>query len=178
MSENPKVIWTKNINLDWSNFKAESNPSIFEDSHSVIKYGFTWFVDSDMYNDEIVFLIKQIHVTVEFNPLLSWVRQSESYENLLIHEQGHFDLAEMVKRDYEKILKNKFYDKYFPTRGQNEAQRKQFAKEDSGKMIAIEIDKLDKILIQKRNEYDVETEYGNNLEKQKIFSDKFKKLKV
>ena len=177
MSENDVVIWSKEICLKWSDFKAESNPAIFEDSHSSIKYKFTWIIDSDKQNDKIVFLIDKIIVTVEFNPLLSWVRESESSNNLLIHEQGHFDLAEMLRRDYDNILKTTFYNKFFPTRGQNDAQRKQFAKEDSGKMISIEIDKLDKILKQKRKEYDEETEFGKQIQIQNKFNDDFKKLK-
>ena len=159
MSENDAVIWSKEICLKWSDFKAESNPAIFEDSHSSIKYRFTWIVDSDKQNDDIVFSIDKISVTVEFNPLLSWVRESESTDNLLIHEQGHFDLAEML-------------------RGHNDAQRKQFAKEDSGKMISIEIDKLSNILKQKRNQYDTETEFGSNIKNQLQYNEIFKKLKI
>ena len=83
----------------------------------------------------------------------------------------------MIKRDYEKILKNKFYDKVFPTRGQNEAQEKQFAKEDSAKMISTEIDKLSEILREKRTQYDVETEYGKNFLNQNKYNDIFKKIK-
>jgi len=177
MSSNDIISWSHDYCLKWSDFKAESNPGIYEDSHSFIKYGFTWVVDSDKLNKNIVFLINQITVSVEFHPLLSWVRTSELNDSLLKHEQGHFDLAEIIKRDYEKILKNKFYDKVFPTRGQNEAQEKQFAKEDSSKMISIEIDKLSEILRKKRNEYDIETEYGKNYLNQNKYDDIFKKIK-
>ena len=149
MGENNILEWSSDYSLNWSDFQAESNPAIYEDSHSFIKYGFTWTINSDKLNNDIVFLVNQIRISVEFHPLLSWVRKSELSDNLLQHEQGHFDLAEMLKRDYDKILKNKFSDKVFPTRGQNEAQQKQFAKEDSGKMISIEIDNLSKILTKK-----------------------------
>ena len=78
----------------------------------------------------------------------------------------------------EEIIRTIFYDKFFPTRGQNDAQRKQFAKEDSGKMISIEIDKLSNILKQKRNEYDTETEFGSNIKNQLQYNEIFKKLKI
>jgi hypothetical protein len=176
MNENDVVEWSQNNSLKWSDFKAESNPAIFEDSHSTIKYGFTWIVNSDKLNEEIVFFIDDIQLTVEFHSLLSWVRLSEANDNLLKHEQGHFDLAEIIRRDYKKILENKFYDKVFPTRGKNDAQRKQFAKEDSGRMISKEVDKLTKILIKKREEYDVETNFGNNIEIQLKYAQSFEKL--
>ena len=176
MSLNDVVFWSSDYCLNWSDFRAESNPAIYEDSHSFIKYGFTWMVDSDKLNENVVFLINDIKISVEFHPLLSWVRESELTDNLLHHEQGHFDLAEMLKRDYEKILKNKFYDKSFPTRGQNEPQQKQFAKEDSGRMISNEIDKLTKILSSKRDEYDVETDFGKKLEIQSKYDELFETL--
>jgi len=176
MSENEIILWSNDISLKWSDFKAESNPAIFEDSHSIIKYGFTWIVNSDKLNEEIVFLIDKIKLTVEFHPLLSWVREFESNDNLLKHEQGHFDLAEMTKRNYDKVFENKFYGKIFPTRGQNDAQRKQFAKEDSGRMISIEVNKLSSILAKKREEYNVETDFGKNMENQIKYTTNFKKL--
>ena len=177
MSEIGHVVWTKGYHLKWSDFKAESNPAVFENSHSVIKYGFTWLVNSDELNDQIVFSISNIEISVEFHPLLSWVRHSESNYNLLKHEQGNFDLAEMIKRNHKTIFEDKFYDKVFPTRGQNEAQEKQFAKEDSAKMISTEIDKLSEILREKRTQYDVETEYGKNFLNQSKYNDIFKKIK-
>ena len=178
MGETDSISWSNDYCLKWSDFQAESNPAIFEDSHSVIKYGFTWLINSDELNDEIVFLIDNIEISVEFNPLLSWVRNSEANDKLLKHEQGHFDLAEIIKRNHTKIFVTKFYDKVFPTRGQNDAQRKQFAKEDSGRMISNEIEQLNKILLKKREEYDVETDFGKNIPNQSKYDEIFKKLKL
>ena len=176
MSSNDIIQWSPNYCLNWSDFQAESNPAIYEDSHSFIKYSFTWIIDSDKLNENVVFLINEINVSVEFHPLLSWVRHSESNYNLLKHEQGNFDLAEMIKRNHKTIFEDKFYDKVFPTRGQNEAQRKQFAKEDSGKMISNEVDELSKILSKQRKDYDLETNFGKNLEIQLKYDQLFEKL--
>ena len=176
MSENYVISWTNDSSLKWSDFKAELNPAVFEDSHSAIKYGFTWTVNSDKVNDKIVFLIDNIKIVTEFHSLLSWFRESESNDNLLKHEQGHFDLAEMLKRNHEKVFANKFYDKFFDTRGQNDAQRKQFAKEDSGRLISNEVDKLSRTLLKKREEYDFETNFGKNLDAQSKYDELFEKL--
>ena len=74
MSENIVFGWAPDFYLKLSDFKAESNPAIFEDSHSVIKYRFTWTLNSDIINDHIVFLIENVHLIVEFHSLLSWPR--------------------------------------------------------------------------------------------------------
>lgn len=178
MSENENIFWSKHYFLKWSDFKAEHNPASYEDSHSVIKYGFTWTVDSEKSGSEIVFFIKNIQISVEFCPLLSSVRTSETSDQLLNYEQGRFDLAELVKRENISSLQMKFEGKKFPTRGKNEEQRKQFAKEDSGKMIAHEINELQKILEKRLYEYDKSTDYGNDTKKISEYNLKFKQLKL
>ncbi|MFQ5496544.1 MAG: hypothetical protein ACE5DU_01515 [Nitrosopumilus sp.] len=177
MSETGTVEWDREIFLKWTDFKAESNPAVFEDSHSVLKYRFTWTVNSNKLDDIVVFLIDDIRLSVEFIPQLSWVRFPDVSDNLLKHEQGHFDLGELVKRENINILQNTFYGKQFPTRGQNQEQRKQFAKEDSGKMIAVEVEKLEQLLDKRREEYDVETEFGQNSKKQAEYDLIFEKLR-
>ena len=178
MSENNVVVWLKDSFLKWDDFKAESNPAVFEDSHSAIKYRYEWTVNSDEMENQILFFIENIQLFVEFHPLLSWVRLSQTSDDLLKHEQGHFDLAELIKRENLEKLQNKFYEKRFPTRGKNEEQRKQFAKEDSGKLIAEEVKKLEEILFQRRQEYDDQTTFGQNLEKQSEYDLTFDKLRL
>ena len=178
MSEINVLVWSNDFFLRWSDFNAESNSAAFEDSHSIIKYRYTWTISSDEIENQIIFFIENIQLSVEFYPVLSWVRTSETSDDLLKHEQGHFDLAELVKRENLKKLENKFYQKQFPTRGKNEHQRKQFAKEDSGKMIAIEVYKLEEILSKRRQEYDEQTNFGHNLEKQSEYNSIFNKLRL
>jgi len=177
VSENHVLEWKNDFFLKWSDFEAESNPAAFEDSHSTIKYRFTWTVSSDKIDDQIMFLINDIRIFADFHPLLSWVRYSQSSDGLLKHEQGIFDLAELVKRENLNALQNIFYKKYFPTRGKNEQQQKQFAKEDSGKMIAQEVEKLEKIYEKKRQEYAEQTNLGQNRETQSEYNSMFEKLR-
>ncbi|MGI9567470.1 MAG: hypothetical protein ACR2LL_10740 [Nitrosopumilus sp.] len=157
---------------------AESNPAVFEDSHSFIKYQYAWTVNSDKRGADILFFIEGLNISAEFHPVLSWVRPTQADDDLLKHEQGHFDLAEMVKRENMGHLQNNLYDKQFPTRGQNEEQRKQFAKEDSTKLVAQEIEKLEIILSKRRQEYDVLTNYGQNRKKQSEYDSTFQKLRL
>jgi len=177
MNENHVLEWNENFFLNWSDFKAESNPAAFEDSFSTVKYRFTWTISSDKIEDQIVFLIHDIDIFVDFHPLLSWVRFSQPNQSLLKHEQGVFDLAELVKRENLRTLQDIFYGKQFPTRGKNEQQQKQFAKEDSGKMIAQQVEKLEKIYDEKRQEYLQETNFGQNNEVQSKYNSMFEKLR-
>ncbi len=172
------IVWSKDCFLRWNDFQAESNPAAFEDAHSTIRFRHTWTLNSDKVENKIVFFIENLHLSVEFHPVLSWYRQGENNDTLLRHEQGHFDLGELVKNENLENLQNKFYGKQFPTRGQNEEQRKQFAKEDSGKMISKDVKALDKILSQRRKQYDDDTCFGQNIDAQLKYNLLFDKLRV
>jgi len=178
MGEINVLVWSNDTFLRWADFNAESNPAVFEDSHSIIKYRYTWTINSEKIESQILFFIENIQLSVEFYPSLSWVRTLQTNDDLLKHEQGHFDLAELIKRENLEKLQNKFHNKQFPTRGKNEEQTKQFAKVDSGKMIAIEVEKLEEILSQRRQEYDEQTNFGQNLEKQSEYNSIFDRLRL
>ena len=165
MSETDTLEWSSDYSLTWSDFKAEYNPAIYEDSHSVIKYRFTWTVNSDAIDDDILFFIENIQLFTEFHPLLSWVRPTEANDVLLKHEQGTFDLAEKINRENLKNLQNNFYEK-------------QFAKIDSGKMIVSEVKKLDELFEQQSQEYHEMTDFGQNIEKQSEYDLIFDRLRL
>jgi len=116
-------------------------------------------------------------LTVKFYPPLSWVRQSQATPDLLKHEQGHFDLAELLRLKITERIQSMFVEKKFLTRGQNQEQQKQFAREDSGLMIAKEVEKWEKYLFEKQEEYDKQTNYGLIIKKQQEYDDMFKKLR-
>ncbi len=177
MENDDLLSWSKDYFLTWSDFKAEPNSSSFEDASCYLKYHPTWKVMFKTDNDEIFFLIENIQLSTQFLRHLSWVRKKQSSLNLLKHQQGHFDLAESFRSVIEKNLQNEFRDKKFPTRGANEEQQKQFARENSGLMIAKQLEKYDYELSQMRIKYDSETEYGLNPNKQLEYDDKFSKLR-
>ena len=177
MGQNNIISWSADYLLNWSDFRAESNPAVFEDAHSIIKYRCTWIVNSDAVGSQIRFFIENVDLTVEFYPLLSWVRRSQATPQLLKHEQGHFDLAELFRSKIKKQIQSVFDEKKFSTRGQNSEQQKQFAREDSGLMIAKEVEKWEKYLSEKQEEYDKKTNYGQIIEKQQEYDDTFKKLR-
>ena len=176
--ENDDILsWSNDYFLKWSDFKAESNPSVFEDSSSHIKYHYTWIVNSDISEGKISFLIDEVKLTTQFFRHLSWIREKQFSADLLKHEQGHFDLAESLRLMITEKIQNEFQNKKFPTRGQNDEQQKQFAREDSGLMIAKELEKWSLDFSQNRIKYDEETEFGQNKEKQREYNDRFDKLR-
>ena len=177
MSTNEYLVWSRDRLLSWSDYRADPNPSIYEDANSYIKYNCTWIVDSKEIDGKINFFIEDIKLDACFYPRLSWVRSVHATEQLLKHEQGHFDLAEMIRTELLSILQNYFRDKYYTTRGQNQEQQKQFAREDSGTLVFKQLEVVQSILDQKRKEYDQITEYGYNVDKQHAYDQMFASLR-
>lgn len=173
MENDDILLWSKDYILNWSDFKATSNPSAFEDSSSHIKFHFTWRIDSEIDNGKICYLIEDVKLSTQFLRHLSWVREGQDSSELLKHEQGHFDLAELNRSKITEQIQNKLYDKKFPTRGKNEQQQKQFAREESGMMIAAELEKLFLDFSKKRAKYDEDTEFGHNLKTQNEYDQEF-----
>jgi hypothetical protein len=178
MSSYSPIVWSREIFLNWSDYKAELNPASFEDAHSTIKYRHTWTVKSDNVDGQIQFYIENIQLTSEFFPLLSWVRLSQANLMLLNHEQGHFDLAELLRSKITKNLQIIFDPKKFLVRGHTQEQQKQFAREYSNMVIFKELEKWEKHLFQKQEEYDKYTNYGQIAEKQLEYDERFKELRI
>ena len=177
MDKDDILVWSKRYLLKEDDFKADSNPSVFEDASSKIKYHYTWTVNSDKQNDKIYFNIEDIKLETHFLKHLSWIREGQRSSEMLNHEQGHFDLAEQLREQIVDKIQKKLYGKNFPTRGQNEEQRKQFAREDSEKIIAKELENEFRKLEQIRKKYDTDTNFGQNLEIQKQFDQQFLELR-
>ena len=177
MSDGLSIEWSGSRALTVSDFGAEPNPAAYEDSHSVIKYRFTWTVGSESVGGNLVFFIEDIRIVADFYPLLSWMRPTGDPGPLLHHEQGCFDLAELVKEEGIQRIRESLYPGRFATRGQNQEQRKQFAKEDSGRMIAAEVARLQEEYDRRCSEYRQKTGFGLDADAQSKYDAAFAGLR-
>lgn len=172
------IPWSRTTFLRWSDFKAESNPAVFEDAHSTVKYRITWTVNSENIGSHIQFFIEDIKLIAEFFPELSWVRRIYATSELLKHEQGHFDLAELLRTEITKKISSAVHSKRYLAKGKNEEQRKQFAKEYSAALLNKELKKWQSYMEKKQSEYDSQTNFGQDVEAQSAYGLKFSQLRA
>lgn len=174
----PETIpWSKTVSLKWTDFKAEPNPAVFEDSSSIIRYRITWTVNSEVSRGQIEFFVEDLKLITEFYPGLSWVRSMYATAELLNHEQGHFDLAELMRNDITAGINNAINKKRHAVAGKNDEQRKQFAREHSAILLADELKKWQSHMEQKRTEYNRQTNFGQNVEIQSDYDMQFSQLR-
>lgn len=143
--------------MTWEDFRGEVLETEYKaETHWRIYYDF----QISLVNQRPV--LSEYHVRTEFNKDQSWVRQGGGSDQLLTHEQGHFDLAEIYARKFRAQLDSiSFHTGNY----QNE------------------IDSLfNGILAQcdeTQNQYDLETEHGLQIKFQQDWQEFiYKELKV
>lgn len=139
--------WSSGLKLSWNLFEGNVSPDTFGDAGTAVKIQAKPF----FYKGEIYY-----HVHALFNKKQSWYK--ETSDELLAHEQGHFDIAELTARQIRKKV--------------NELKK--------AKVIDLEIynKEIEKILIasnQLDEKYDKETLHGILKKEQKKWQDKIHK---
>jgi len=178
MDENDIITWSSQKFLSWTDFKAEPNPALYQDAFSKIRYGYTWTLNSEKMGKDVFFYIDKINLTTQFLKHLSWVRERLATDQLLRHQQGFFDLAEEIRPKIVQLLQEKLAYKRYPTRGKNEEESKQYARESSEILIRTELDKIcEEVFLVEAKKYVLYTEHGENNSKQEEYDDQFKQLR-
>lgn len=94
------ILWSGKP-LTWSNFKGNYDTAVYNRQHLAttlwkLKYEYMPVLSKQ----QVVFVID-----AWFDAARSWVRpKSRRERSLLLHEQGHFDLAELLARQFRKQL--------------------------------------------------------------------------
>ena len=171
VSRTDPVPWSPGLTLSWTDFQAEQNPADLEDAYSAIRYRPRWTVESEQSADgAILFEILDLRISTEFWPVLSWARP-DCDDAVLRHQQGHFDLGELVMREEFGRVRSSVCGMRFPTRGRNKDQRMQNAKEDSALVVESAVCKLEAVLAARQARYDEDTRHGADSAAQCRFDD-------
>lgn len=109
-----KIYWAENVKLNWSNFKSKINN---QRSANVVAYTNCGWIYSYVKSSNPKAPIK-IEIQTVFNEDKSWKDVKRINDYVLLHEQKHFDAAEVYARKLrkevaEKIKTSSDFDKYF-----------------------------------------------------------------
>lgn len=144
-----KIVWNENQKLIWDNFKSKTNnlggSTVVAYTHCGWEYSVVTSSDPD--------IPVKIDIETVFNEDRSWKDVKRISDYVLLHEQKHFDIAEVFARKFRKEVSEKVkttadYKKYF-----------------KGIYAKISSDYRNF-----QNKYDRETEHGMNKEKQAAYN--------
>ena len=95
------IFWREDLKLSWSDFKGK--PQSESPYEAMTASGIEYAYQVNNRNGELTFTFK---VRAYFNPTTSWVKPSSRTDELLAHEQVHFDISELHARILTKKLEN------------------------------------------------------------------------
>jgi hypothetical protein len=150
MKENEEaIVWQEGRSLTWDDFKGKParRNSVASTSYEIVK--------------EVKYHGNTANVSIRslFFPYLSWKRNGRNDEDILKHEQGHFDIAEIFARKLRSKVK------LIKCESQTEL-------EPMLRSLAVECDEaMDKF----QDTYDRETDHSRNGDVQRKWNDSLKK---
>lgn len=138
------MFWREDLKLSWEHFNGE--PQMESPYEAMTASGIEYAYQVNNRNGELTFTFK---VRAYFNPTTSWVKPSSRTDELLAHEQVHFDISELHARILTKKLENTGFTENYKE----------------------EIDSIYQSVINRRSKmqelYDKETDHSRDLGQQK-----------
>lgn len=151
VSDSERIYWQEKIQLNWSDFEADAKHESRAAALSSLSIPYTIKVD-----DKKVYL----QIRVCFIKTESWSKVDFQSDNLLLHEQFHFDIAELHRRMIVKKILNIKLTKY----------------NYSTKLNNIISEHWNKIYRSVQDQYDKETDFSKHIKVQLKWSQKIKRL--
>lgn len=100
-----KIFWNENRELVWSDFQSQTKPNTSQ-AAATTYCGISYLLNSSTKK----FTDKQVKIESFFIPSKSWAHPEHKTDNVLMHEQSHFDIAELFARRFRKIISDKSLD--------------------------------------------------------------------
>jgi hypothetical protein len=142
-ADGDSISWSANRKLTWKDFKGK--PYNLKTELAITDYSISYTI-------HLVDQVLRIVVKNCFSPNTSWAGDTIR-KVLLVHEQGHFDLAEIYARKMRQVLRD--------VKFKFDSVSLQF-----NKIYTSYYDQLNK----EQDAYDIVTEYSENILEQKKFS--------
>ena len=100
-----KLFWNENRKLVWADFQSQTKPNTSQ-AAATTYCGMSYLLKSSTKK----FTDKQVKIESFFIPSKSWSHPEHKTDNVLMHEQSHFDIAELFARRFRKIISDKSLD--------------------------------------------------------------------
>lgn len=167
LDEKHYVVWSENIDFSWDYFLLKHEPKSTNEG-AFIASGVSWSFQIDE-EKNIIVCYTQAFMDKEKSWSLYHGKTDVDYSKsngLLKHERGHFDITEIYARE-ARMLISKIKTNSF---------------EKAKKRIDKITQQIKKKITKEQNQYDTETQYGKNKEKQakwdKKIEERLKKLEI
>lgn len=176
--DNEKIPWSQDRLLSWDDFQGTVDKK-YKEHHALSGTNLAHITHFDpiQKSTKIKLRINWVKIEASFHPKVSWVKPQHKSKNLLKHEQGHFDIAELISREIEDKLNHKLTGKLISTNYSSLEEADKDPKNLITKLIKKEMKIIEKNTLFSHEKYDAETNHGRIDHKQIEYDIRFKKLR-
>lgn len=100
-----KIFWSENRKLVWEDFQSKNQPNTSKAAATTF-CGISYLLNSPTKK----FSSKEVKIESFFVPSKSWAHSDHKTDLVLMHEQSHFDIAELFARRFRKLISDKILD--------------------------------------------------------------------
>lgn len=172
------IEWSPSRPLTWDDFvgpvPADADPERVAATAASLSWSYAYAVEQS--RDACVYRILDIQVRATFDPKESWVRTGHRTAAVLLHEQGHFDIAELYKERFEEDTRE-LVSSARECRGSNERKIARFVERDLNGLIGSAFDELWRTYRARQDAYDDETRHGMNTQAQASWTEQLQNLR-
>jgi len=158
--------WDENRKLTWDDFQGYTFSSPYNAfTEWYVPFEYSWESSNEK---GCYYKFIKISATANFEKSKSWVKKGQEADWLLNHEQGHFDIAQILAKEFNERVQSELMGKEFSCPGDINNQ----AMNQVQNIFAQEHQKA----LQMQSHYDTETNHGNNNSKQIEWDKKIQSL--
>ncbi len=174
------IFWSDDYFLKWEDFRGEPDLQKTAEAESNVGLDIVHELEYEQTQSKIKFRFKKFTVKAIFLKATSWKKDNMLEHHkpyVLNHEQGRFDIAqEYVHVAYER-LHYEFDSKSYSVKGKTQDEIANNGRRISDKMAKAVMDEVFSKFDATQQEYENETKYGTIDQKQKVYDERFKKLR-
>ncbi len=144
------LVWRPKPKLMWRDYKAKAKKKYKEPAYSYVSLTYDFRPRGKYY---------EVNIHAYFRKDMSWVKEENKSDFLLKHEQGHFDICELVSRRFRKEISDT-----------------SLTDQNYASVTRDLINKYKTMNADLQAEYDRETENSSNVEEQLRWSDRIESM--
>ena len=176
------LTWDSKRKLSWEDFKGNVEEQIPHAAKTLLRLTFSYDSDYTERTTRTRATIKEVIVKANFNKTKSWVKKDRITnksvsQQLLDHEQGHFDLAYEFSIYAKETLEKKFLNTSYTFVSKNKEKKEKDEQKQARKLTK----QLEKDLMKKHDlmqkKYEKDTDHGKITSKQNEYDERFAKLR-
>jgi hypothetical protein len=155
-----EILWSAERPLAWEDFqgRVKDGGNDLRVATAATSIGWSYAYRTEWSNSECSFRVTDIESSAKFATSDSWVKAGHRTPDVLAHEQGHFDIAEIYRRKFDAEAQASLAAG--SCRGQRRNRVSRFVEREIEGLVGAVFERVWTEYRESQDRYDLETEHG------------------